>query len=424
MITLLEGSLRADPSLVVLRPFHIAPEPRDLHPTQVGRAKRIFQTVAGLDYETCKKALEEVNADFADRHWETKALYLERNMLICEAIHADCSLLSDLHKELIGAYFCLEYAYCAAAVTNPSIVAHPDQTGLREGDVRFILSLRNVGEGHISSISFREGILTRENELQLWPNASPTLSMDAKGPDKLGRVRMRRPKNVPISASVIFPVTKAQRNGLEDLRMVCFEELDGSRTYHGTYTAYSGSEVRSELFTTKDFASFQLRPMSGSGIGGKGMALFPRRIDGSYAMLGRYDGESHFFMKSETLLTWEKGEMIAGPEYLWDLVQTGNCGSPIEIDEGFLVLTHGVGAMRKYAIGAMLLDKVDPRKVLGRSSAPILVPTDLGRNGYVPNVVYSCGALRNGDKILLPYGVSDSSVAFALVDIPQLLASL
>ena len=424
MITLLEGSLRADPSLVVLRPFHIAPEPRDLHPTQIGRAKRIFQMVASLDYETCKKALEEVNADFADRHWETKALYLERNMLICEAIHADCSLLSDLHKELIGAYFCLEYAYCAAAVTNPSIVAHPDQTGLREGDVRFILSLRNVGEGHISSISFREGILTRENELQLWPNASPTLSMDAKGPDKLGRVRMRRPKNVPISASVIFPVTKAQRNGLEDLRMVCFEELDGSRTYHGTYTAYSGSEVRSELFTTKDFASFQLRPMSGSGIGGKGMALFPRRIDGSYAMLGRYDGESHFFMKSETLLTWEKGEMIAGPEYLWDLVQTGNCGSPIEIDEGFLVLTHGVGAMRKYAIGAMLLDKVDPRKVLGRSSAPILVPTDLGRNGYVPNVVYSCGALRNGDKILLPYGVSDSSVAFALVDIPQLLASL
>jgi predicted GH43/DUF377 family glycosyl hydrolase len=176
--------------------------------------------------------------------------------------------------------------------------------------------------------------------------------------------------------------------------------------------------------TTSDFTDFKLQPMTGSAVDGKGMALFPRRINGAYAMLGRYDGESHFYMQSDQLLQWDKGEVIASPKYLWDLVQTGNCGSPIELDEGFLVLTHGVGAMRKYAMGALLLDKTDPRVVLGRTAEPFLVPSDHGRNGYVPNVVYTCGALRNGSKILLPYGVSDSSVAFGLIDIPKLLEQL
>lgn len=424
MIQLLAESLHPDAGLVVIRPFHIAPEPRDLHPTQVERARRIFRTVAGLNLATCEQALLEVNADFAGRHWETRALYLERSALICAAIGADCAELSDAHRQLVGAYFCLEYAFCAAAVTNPSIVPHPDQTGIREGDMRFILSLRNVGEGHISSISFREGILTRDNELQLWPHSSPTLTASAIGPDPNGAVRVRRPETVPISAAVIFPVTNAQRNGLEDLRLVRFVDDDGAVAWHGTYTAYSGAEVRSELLSTTDFTDFTLAPMQGPAVNSKGMALFPRKIDGAYAMLGRHDGESHFLMKSDDLLRWDIGEKIAVPAFLWDLVQTGNCGSPIEVDEGFLVLTHGVGAMRKYAIGAMLLDKTDPRKVLGRTSSLILAPTASGRNGYVPNVVYSCGALRNGNTILLPYGVSDSSVAFALLDLPQLIDKL
>jgi predicted GH43/DUF377 family glycosyl hydrolase len=424
VIKLLEGSLLPDPSLVVIRPFHIAPEPRDLHPTQVARAKRIFQTVADLTQDTCQRALAHVNSDFQSRHWETRALYLERSALICEAISGDCSLLTQAHLELIGAYFCLEYAYCAAAVTNPSIVAHPDQSGMRPGDLRFILSLRNVGEGHISSISFREGILTRDETLQIWPQTSPTLAANSVGPDENGIVTVLRPPTVAISAAVIFPVTGAQRNGIEDLRMVRFEDHDGSIAFHGTYTAYSGVEVRSELLTTSDFTTFKLQPMTGDAVSGKGMALFPRKIDGSYAMLGRYDGESHFYLQSDDLLHWNKGTKIATPKYLWDLVQTGNCGSPIELDEGFLVLTHGVGAMRKYSMGALLLDKADPTRVLGRTAEPILVPSDHNRNGYVPNVVYSCGALRNGDKILLPYGVSDSSVSFGLIDIPSLLKAL
>jgi len=424
VIQLLEGTLLPDPSLVVIRPFHIAPEPRDLHPTQLARARRIFHTVATLDQATCLRALAHVNADFKGRHWETRTLFLDRSVRICEAIAGDCDTLSSAHLELVGAYFCLEYAYCAAAVTNPSIVAHPDQTGMRPGDLRFILSLRNVGEGHISSISFREGILTRDDTMQIWPQTSPTLAANSTGPDTDGVVMVQRPPTVPISAAVIFPVTNAQRNGLEDLRMVRFEEEGQPSTFHGTYTAYSGLEVRSELMTTSDFTAFKLQPMTGTAVDGKGMALFPRRINGAYAMLGRYDGESHFYMQSDQLLNWDKGEMIASPKYLWDLVQTGNCGSPIELDEGFLVLTHGVGAMRKYAMGALLLDKTNPRVVLGRTAEPILAPSDRGRNGYVPNVVYACGALRNGSKILLPYGVSDSSVAFGLIDIPRLLEQL
>jgi predicted GH43/DUF377 family glycosyl hydrolase len=281
-----------------------------------------------------------------------------------------------------------------------------------------------VGEGHISSISFREGVLTREHRVELSPRTGPTFAANATGPDADGTVTVHRPSGVPISAAVMFPVTGAQRNGLEDLRLVCFANDDGTRSFHGTYTAYSGADVRSELLSTQDFTDFRLQPMTGDAVGAKGMALFPRKVDGSYVMLGRHDGESHFLMRSNELLQWGKGEKIAGPKYLWDLVQTGNCGSPIELDEGFLVLTHGVGAMRKYAMGAMLLDKTDLRKVLGRTPEPILEPNDMGRNGYVPNVIYSCGAVRNGDRILLPYGVADSSVAFALIDNQDLLGRL
>jgi predicted GH43/DUF377 family glycosyl hydrolase len=424
MITHLETRLAPDPSLVVIRPFQIAPEPRDLHAPQLERARRIVKTVAALEPESCHRALERVNADFVHRHRETRDIYLQRAVTICKTINVDCLFLTDLQQQLIGAYFCLEYAYCAAAVTNPSVVLHPDQTDLGQGDIRFILSLRNVGEGHISSISFREGLLTDDNALHLWPAAGPTLAATTSEVLNEDCVFVQRPASVAISSTVIFPFTRPQRNGLEDLRMVRFIDDDGTATWHGTYTAYSGSAVRSEILTTSDFTSFTLQALTGAGAEGKGMALFPRRLDGAYAMLGRHDGENHYLMKSDTLLDWPVGEKIAAPVFLWELVQSGNCGSPIELDEGFLVITHGVGAMRKYAIGAMLLDKGDPRKVLARSVEPFLVPTDPERNGYVPNVVYSCGALRKGDTLFLPYGVADTSVAFALVDIPQLLASL
>jgi predicted GH43/DUF377 family glycosyl hydrolase len=225
-----------------------------------------------------------------------------------------------------------------------------------------------------------------------------------------------------LSGTVIFPITSAQANGLEDLRMVQFHHDDGSVEWLGTYTAYNGRQIQSEMLRTSDFRSFDLCPLSGSSARNKGMALFPRKVNGKYMMIGRQDGENLFLIQSDTLTEWGEGELILTPRYLWELVQIGNCGAPIELDEGWLLLTHGVGAMREYSIGAVLLDKNDPSKVLRRSIEPILAAAENEREGYVPNVVYTCGATRIGDMIFMPYGVADSSVAFTFISISEMLS--
>jgi predicted GH43/DUF377 family glycosyl hydrolase len=409
--------LAPDASRVVIRPFHLGP-------TGSTRAARIVEAVMQMDSRTCQAELALVNRDFETRHWQTRAVYLERY----RHIKAELGLngrLREQQRELIGAYFCHEYSYAAAALMNPSVVLHPDQSGLTAGYERIVMSLRAVGEGHISSIAFREGILAPDGRLDLMPE--PPFAMSAlmhDPPPEGGPVTAERHPEASLSGTVIFPFTAQQRNGLEDLRLVRFVEDDGEITYYGTYTAYSGSAIASEMMRTKDFRSFDLLPMSGSAARNKGMGLFPRRVGGKYAMIGRQDGENLFYMTSDDLLTWEGGELFMGPKYPWELVQIGNCGAPIEIDEGWLLLTHGVGAMRKYAIGAVLLDKDDPRKIIGRLEHPLISPADEDREGYVPNVVYSCGGMAHGERVFLPYGVADSSVAFAWVDIDELLAEM
>lgn len=416
--------LAADPARVVIRPFHIAPEPHDQTKTRMSRPRRIVEAVLAMTPEACAHALAVVDSDFETRHWQTKRVYLKRYSQVMHELGLNPPL-SEAHKELIGAYFCHEYSYAAAAIMNPSIVPHHDQSGLmRKGDQKFILSVRTVGEGHISSISFREGILSQSGELSLWPQPSFSIAADSTEPEPEGEVIARRPSAVPISGTVLFPFTRAQRNGLEDLRLVRFVEDDGCVTYYGAYTAYSGLGIASELLETADFSTFLLSPMAGNAAHNKGMALFPRRIGGAYAMIGRQDGESMFFMQSDDIRRWNGGEKLFGPKYPWELVQIGNCGAPIELDEGWLLLTHGVGAMRKYAIGAVLLDKNDPRKVLGRLAHPLLSPSQRDREGYVPNVLYTCGALKHGNSLFLPYGVADSSVSFAMVDLPSLLSAM
>ena len=236
-------------------------------------------------------------------------------------------------------------------------------------------------------------------------------------------ITCHRDDAVSLSGTVIFPFTRAQRNGIEDLRLVRF--LDGDKPrYFGTYTAYSGSGIASELLHTDDFRAFTLEPMSGSASLSKGLALFPRKIDGAYSMIGRQDNESLFYLQSDDLTRWEGGEKLMAPIEPWELIQIGNCGPPMEIDEGWLLLTHGVGAMRQYSIGAVLLDKTNPRKILGRLHKPLISPADENRAGYVPNVVYTCGALVNGRLLFLPYGVADSSVAFCNVEIDSLLSDM
>ncbi|PTQ10240.1 glycosidase [Sphingomonas oleivorans] len=413
--------LQADPARVVVRPFHIAIEAASGRP---GRVRRIVDAVLAMNGEEAEAELDLVLRDFEARHWQTRNVFRSRYVTIENALRLDGATISEVHKQLIGAYFCHEYSYAAAALMNPSIIAHPDQSGLSEGAVRIAMSLRAVGEGHISSVAFREGILGPGPLFELMPEPPFATAADSAAELENGAIEVHRNRDSSLSGTVLFPMTAAQRNGLEDLRLVQFAHEDGTREWIGTYTAYNGATVRSELLRTHDFRSFVLAPMAGPAARNKGMALFPRKIDGQYLMIGRQDGENVFLIRSNRLDHWGEGELLLTPKYPWEMVQLGNCGSPIELDEGWLLLTHGVGAMRKYSIGAVLLDKEDPSKVIGRMTQPLLSAADEDREGYVPNVVYTCGALKQDDLLFVPYGVADSSVAFVFVPIPELLASM
>ncbi|WP_033920685.1 glycoside hydrolase family 130 protein [Sphingomonas sp. 37zxx] len=416
-----ELRLHADPSRVVVRPFHIAWQSNGSAPS---RTERLVREVLDMSPGEARAQLRAVLKDFEARHWQTRRVFMTRYDEIEALLGLDGANISDEKRQLIGAYFCHEYSYAAAALMNPSAVPHYDQTGMPEGSIRILMSLRAVGEGHISSVAFREGIITADNDFSLAPEPPFATAADTHGDEQSmpeGEVTVFRHRDSTLSGTVIFPITKAQSNGLEDMRLVNFTHDDGSVEWIGTYTAYNGSVIQSELLRTRDFRSFDLVPMTGSAARNKGMGLFPRKVGGEYMMIGRQDGENLFLIKSDTLTNWGEGELLLKPQYPWEFVQIGNCGPPIEIDEGWLLLTHGVGAMRKYSIGAVLLDKDDPSMVIGRTSRPILAAADQDREGYVPNVVYSCGALKHGDNLFIPYGVADSSVAFASVPIKSLL---
>jgi predicted GH43/DUF377 family glycosyl hydrolase len=426
MVELVQHELRlhADPGRVVVRPFHLAWQASG---PDIDRVRKLVADIIGLDPRTVRGELSIVLNDFADRHWQIERVFDDRYTQIETALKLDGGALRRQTKRLIGAYFCHEYSYAAAALMNPSVVRHPDQTGLQPGSVRILLSLRAVGEGHISTIAFREGIISAGRQISLLPEppfATAAMLGKAKAGAEDGAVSVYRHRESSISGTVIFPMTEAQRNGLEDLRLVEFERDSGKAEWIGTYTAYSGRDIRSELMRTRDFRDFTLTPIKGGAGRNKGMALFPRKIGGQFLMIGRQDGKNLYLLRSDTLDHWEGGDLLLEPKFPWELVQIGNCGAPIELDEGWLVLTHGVGAMRKYAIGAALLDKDDPSKVIGRTTSPILSAADEDREGYVPNVVYTCGAIRVGDDLFLPYGVADSSVCFAFIGFNDILAQM
>jgi predicted GH43/DUF377 family glycosyl hydrolase len=334
--------------------------------------------------------------------------------------------LNKTQRRLIGAYFLHEYSFEASALFNPSIVRHPDQTGAPENGCRFILSLRAVGEGHISSLTFRSGTIDADGSIVVDPTARL-----ASVPKIRNRTSKTNGEDVEVifhpeqelSEQVIFPITEAQANGIEDARFVEFNDT-AQRSFYATYTAYSGRAIRSELLETMDFRSFRLSPLGGSAARNKGMALFPRRIDGRYAMIGRQDNENLYLIFSDDLYTWDDGQSILQPQNPWEFVQIGTCGSPIELDDCWLLLTHGVGPVRKYSIGAVLLDKNDPSKILARSREPLVRPDPTEREGYVPNVVYTCGAMRHGDQIILPYAVSDTFSNFATIKITALMEAV
>jgi predicted GH43/DUF377 family glycosyl hydrolase len=417
--------LRPDPSRVVVRPFKPATEPRDLNPTDRTRANHIVDRVLGLDPATAASLLADVLENFEGRHRNLIATFEARASEMEDAFSAH-DVFSATQRQLVGAYFLHEYSFEAAALFNPSIVAHPDQTGAPPGGRRFILSLRAVGEGHVSSLTFRSGTIAADGSVTVDPSARlasiPKVVDRTTGPDG-ETVDIVFSPDEDISERVIFPITLSQSNGIEDARFVAFDD-GGATKYYATYTAYSGFAIRSELLETTDFLSFRLSPMHGPATRNKGMALFPRRIDGRYAMIGRQDNENLYLLRSENLHSWGDGVPILKPKYPWEFVQIGNCGAPIELDEGWLLFTHGVGPVRRYTIGAVLLDKQDPSKVLARSCEPLVRPEPSEREGYVPNVVYTCGAMRLHDLIVLPYAVSDSYSNFATIKIDALIRSM
>jgi predicted GH43/DUF377 family glycosyl hydrolase len=408
----------------VVRPFHLAWQGSKSDP---GRARRLVDQVLTLSDQEIGRQLHHVMQNFEQRHWQTRKVFLRRFAEISDLLKLSLTGIGEKRKQLIGAYFCQEYSYAAAALMNPSVVPHPDQSGLDQHTTRFLMSVRAVGEGHISSIAFREGLVSDRGGLELAPEPPFAVAADAPDLDTLCTdcaVTIYRSEDATLSGTVIFPVTTAQSNGLEDLRLTYFTHDDGSVEYFGTYTAFSGKEIRSELLRTRDFRSAELIPMTGDATRNKGLALFPQKIGGRYMMIGRQDGQNMFLLDSDDVTHWHGGSLLLGPKYAWEFIQMGNCGAPILIDEGWLVLTHGVGAMRQYALGAVLLDRDDPSKILGRTRYPILQAENDDRNGYVPNVVYTCGGMRVGDQLFMPYGISDSSIGFAFLPLKELVAAL
>ena len=470
-----------------------------LRPLNLGdsaRVGRVITRILSIPEKQTSPLLETITAEFSQRHQQVRRMCLERfEQIYDDQLPQDRvkkGMLSEQTRFLIGAFFLAEYSLESAALFNPSIVPHIDQTGLPAGALRFILSLRATGEGHISSITFRTGIIYGDHTIKVdvpagfltEPRPIPTsayekelftrklhelglssefvsrvlnqlgesfsmqelrASLDREinreshsdGISRLDHVAaqgiwMLAKSNYEVqfepeqqlSERILFPATPSQSNGIEDARFVHFQNDKGDFVYYATFTAFDGKIVMPELIETSDFLRFRVITLNGPAAQNKGMAMFPRKIGGRYAMLARQDNESIYLSFSNNVHFWDDYKLLLRPKFSWEMVQIGNCGSPIETEAGWLVLSHGVGALRKYSIGAFLLDRDDPRRVIGRLREPLIQPNENERKGYVPNVVYTCGALLHNKVLIIPYGLADHATSFATVHVDEVLAAM
>jgi predicted GH43/DUF377 family glycosyl hydrolase len=410
-------TVKPNPKRVLLRPFVISSEER---------VSKIIKKILNLSEKEVKSELKIVLKDFEKRHRQIQNYFLKRFEEVKRFLQSD-GQISKERKLLIGSYFSCEYTPEAASLFNPSMVLAPDQSGLSRKEKRFILGLRATGEGHISSIVFTSCVIDNNNSIHL-DKRSRLLTNPGKIIDKVltGNpiYEIEYSADIPLSERIIFPYYSTETNGIEDARFVEFFNEDDKRTYFATYTAYDGKEIHPQIIETKDFLHFKISAVTGTEAKNKGMALFPRKINGKYAVISRQDNENIFLMYSDNIYSWNSKKLIIEPEFPREFVQLGNCGSPIETDEGWLLLSHGVGAMRKYTIGAYLLDKNDPSKIIGRLKEPLFSPDKKEREGYVPNVVYSCGGIINNGELIIPYAMSDCASTFAKVNLKKLLIEL
>jgi predicted GH43/DUF377 family glycosyl hydrolase len=475
-----------DPRRVIAKPFIPGDLPSSTGPSRVAV---VLERIMRMSDDDVTATLDDALARFVHRHRDLHAV-LDANAAHVTA-HAGRPDLTDAltpqRRQLIGAFFTHEFSVEAAALGNPSIVPAPDQTGLDEGELRFVMSLRAIGEGHISSIEFRTGVVTADAAVRIdvptgfvttgtrashafdkrffvskledlgvlnaveervldqlderftmgeLEDAIATLAEDGIEPSISGETtrllhwlassnyRTAFPRSVELSERVLFPSGPTESHGMEDARFVRFTDVDGSTTYYATYTAFDGHQILPQLLETPDFAEFRVTTMSGRTARNKGIALFPRRIGGRFVALGRVDNVNNYLMTSNDVRVWENAAVIQEPERPWELMQLGNCGSPLETDAGWLVITHGVGPFRTYALGALLLDLDDPSQVIGHLDDPLLVADERDRDGYVPNVVYSCGSLIHAGTVVVPYGFADVGAGVATFALDDLLSRL
>ena len=421
LATVQETLLRPNASRTVLRPFVL----EDPEAADAPRTRRVIERILGIE-DGPQDEVVEVMQELRERHPNAEVALLARYEELKRFV-PDGHAVDENQKMVIGAYFSEEFSFESAALFNPSVVRHPDQSGATDGATRILVSLRGIGEGHISSLTFRCGLWGADGKVTLDGASDFALGPQIErkeGADNQLIVHLSFDAREDLSETVIYPFMPSQGRGIEDCRLVEFTEEDGSVDYRGTYTAFNGADVRQGLLRTNDFKTYEMRGVQGSHYSGKGMALFPRRVGGRYMMLARQDSENIWLASSDSYCEWDGGEKIVEPKWPWEFIQMGNCGSPIELDEGWLVLTHGVGAARNYCVGACLLDKDDPSKLLARLSTPLIEPSEDTRDGYVPNVVYSCGAMLRGRTLLLPFGVADNFTAFSTVEVDALLKKM
>ncbi|MTH17224.1 glycoside hydrolase family 130 protein [Flavobacterium sp. LC2016-01] len=455
------------------------------------RTQQMITRIMMLDEKQVYDTLEQTLREFARRHRNISAIFFkhcEKVRPLIEALKIDYEAMSLNRKMLIGSYCTMEYAIESAAIFNPSIIEDFDQSGLEAGEKRVIISFRATGEGHISSIVFRRGILDKDNNLQIMKIGSQIDKAEIEHKTLLNKERFQKKlcemhtqnkyidqimqdlpdafefvvlKNMvntalsdpsirqerrialeeivwlansfydvqfshdsDITERVIFPISESESRGIEDARFVRFTDDDNSVRVMATYTAYNGHAILPKLISTEDFYSFRVLPLHGEGAQNKNLALFPKKIKGKYAMLARIDGVNNYIMYAERATQWNNPILLQEPRFTWELTQIGNCGSPLWTEEGWLVITHGVGTMRRYCIGASLFDLDDPSKEIGRLKEPLLAPLEDEREGYVPNVVYSCGSIIHNNSLILPYAVSDYSSTYAVVSLVELLGVL
>jgi len=470
--------LNAESSRVITRP-HI--------PGGRARIKTLIDRVSKLNERNVQHLLDAVIQDFSGRHRNFREA-LQRNFdRVAEYVPQRITLSSE-QQLLLGAYFTAEYSVEAAALFNPSIVPHPDQKGLARGSQRFVMSFRATGEGHVSSVEFRSGLVDENHDIFFDPISQYVATPEIRTDPVYHRLHFRRKleemgahdritnrllqgldetfsldeleeqikkllstkfrlkdkqhaidtvlwlarsnyevifrPDEQISERVIFPVSENESAGIEDARFVRFQDDDKSIIYYATYTAYNGFTILPQILETTDFLTFKMHTISGNAAQNKGMALFPRKINGKFVMLSRLDGVNNYIMFSDSVRFWNDAKLLQEPVHPLEYVQVGNCGSPVETSAGWLALFHGVGPMRKYSIWAELLDLDDPSQVIGRLDEPILTPDEHERDGYVPNVVYTCGSMLHEDTLIIPYGIADQRCRVATVSIPELLSRL